>query len=283
MLKLIFTPPVVRLVTLFVLALALVLSINTTYAQPAPTKAKQSAATRAAAKNAAPLDVAINKAERQVMHSQRAAKLYAQGALGISPARSDIQLGETIAQFESELVWLRANAPNPTILAGINDQAQAWTALKVFLTKPPVKDNIDEVGDTSELLYTKARLTALSMESLTTNPLDEIVGQSARQRVVIQRMGKLFMFERAGFKDAKKKFEIEKAEFLKNHELLTQAKEANADIKRELDMIMGQSKMLFINFVDNKIGGDQNDALVGKSIEVMMKMQETVTTMFERL
>lgn len=48
-------------------------------------------------------------------------------------------------------------------------------------------------------------------------------------------------------------------------------------------MIMGQARMRYINFVDNKIGGTQNDALAGKSIEVMMQMQDPVTTMFEKL
>jgi hypothetical protein len=217
------------------------------------------------------------------MLSQRAAKLYAQGALGVMPARSDIQLSETIAQFESELAWLKSNAPNESILSSVNEQSKAWTALKVYLSKPPVKNNINEVGEASELVYTKAKTTALSMEALTTNPLDEIVGLSGKQRASIQRMGKLYMFERAGFKDAKKKFEVEKNEFLKTHQLLFQAKESNDDIKRELDLIMGQAKMLFINFVDNRIGGEQNDALVGKSIEVMLLMQDTVTTMFEKL
>jgi hypothetical protein len=246
-------------------------------------KTKQSAATRAAAKTATPIDVAINKAERLVMLSQRAAKLYAQGALGVSAARSSIQLTDSITQFEADLAWLKANAPAPTIAISANEQYNAWNALKAYLVKPPIRDNIDEVGDLSETLYTKAKLTALSVEAMTTNPLDEIVGQSAKQRALIQRLGKLYMFERAGFKDAKKKFEIEKAEFLKHHDLLAAAKESNADIKRELDQILGQAKMLFVNFVDGKIGGEQNDALVGKSIEVMMQMQDTVTTMFEKL
>jgi hypothetical protein len=80
-------------------------------------KSKQSAASRAQAKTAAPIDIAINKAERLVMLSQRAAKLYAQGALGISVARSDIQLGDTITQFENDLAWLKNNAPAPAIAA----------------------------------------------------------------------------------------------------------------------------------------------------------------------
>jgi hypothetical protein len=271
-----------RIFTLTAILMALFVA-NTNPSQAQTTKTKQSAATRAAKTNAAPLDVAINKSERQVMLSQRAAKLYAQGALGITPARSDVLMSETIVQFEAELAWLTANAPSPSIKAGVDEQSRAWQALKAYIGKPPVRDNIDEVGETSENLYNKARATALAIEALTVNPLDEVVGQSAKQRVLIQRLGKLYMFERAGFKDAKRKFEEARAEFLDGHKKLADSKDANELIKRELDLIMGQARMLFINFVDGKVGGEQNDALVGKSIEVMMQMQDAVTTLFERL
>lgn len=197
------SPKLIYRIAAVTMIVVLVIFAPVVFAQA--TKSKQSASSRAAQKNAAPIDVAINKAERQVMLSQRAAKLYAQGALGVSPAKSDIQMMETIAQFESELAWLKSNAPNSAIAASIQEQAAAWAQLKTFIIKPPVRDNIDEVGDASESLYIKSKLTASAVEGLTTNPFDEIVSLSARQRVMIQRMGKLYMFERAGFKDAKKK------------------------------------------------------------------------------
>jgi hypothetical protein len=248
----------------------------------AQVSAKQSTATRAATR-ASPIDIAINKAERQSMLSQRAVKLYAQVALGISPARSEQLLTETIEQFESELRWLRANTPNAALRPGIEAQAKAWDALKAYLTKPAARDNIDEVGALGEDLYAKTQATALATEALTADPLDESVAKSAKQRVLIQRLGKLYMFERAGFKDAKRLFDSVKQEFLSGHKALQTATGTNDVIRRELDLINGQAQMLFTNFVDSRIGGANNDALVGKAIEVMMQMQDAVTTLYEKL
>ncbi len=254
-----------------------------TVAQNAATKAKRTAANRAAAPNATPIDVAINKAEHIVMLSQRAAKLYAQSALGISTGRAGAHLTETIAGYEADKTWLRSNAPTPSIVPLIDAQQKDWLALKAYLAKPPVKDSIDEVGALSDSLYQKAVATANAIEALTVNPLDEIVGQSAKQSVLIQRLGKWFFFDRAGFAGAKAKFDAARKDFLAGHKALAESKEATADIKRELELIMNAANMLFTNFVDEQVGGAQNAALVGKSTEVMMQMQDVVTSMFEKL
>jgi hypothetical protein len=270
-----------------VAALALLVSaalgVVATSANAQPQRGKQSAASRAAATSATPLDIAINKSERLVMLSQRAAKLYAQGAMGITPARAEALLQETVLQFEAELNWLKANLPSPLLANGIREQDTAWNTLKALLVQKPTRDKIGEVALASENLYAKAKATALGVEGLTVNPLDEIVGVSAKQSVLIQRMGKLYMLDHAGYKDAAGAFKTTKAEFLDNHKKLSAAKEANDSIRRELDLILGQANLLLNGLVDKKVGGDMNDALVGKSTEVMLQMQESVTTMFEKL
>ncbi len=265
------------------IALILLVSVSVTVAAAPPPRAKQSSASRAAAANATPIDIAINKAERLVMLSQRAAKLYAQGALGIMPARTEALLSETIQQFEGELNWLKVNLPSPILANGIREQDAAWSALKAQIMQKPSRDKLDEIARLSENLYAKTKATALGVEALTVNPTDEIVGVSARQGVLIQRMGKFYMFDHAGYKGAEAAFRSTKAEFLENHKKLGEAKEANESIKRELDLILGQANLLLTGLVEKKVGGDMNDALVGKSIEVMLQMQESVTTMFEKL
>jgi hypothetical protein len=252
-------------------------------AEAQPARSKQSSSTRAKAVAAAPIDVAINKAERLVMLSQRAAKLYAQGAIGVSPAKTDILLQDTILQFEGELTWMKENMPSPLLANGIREQDSAWAALKPELTQKPAREKIEQIANLSEALYSKSKATALGVESLTTDPLDEIVGLSGKQGVLIQRLGKLYMFDHAGYKNASLLFKDSKAEFLANHKKLAAAKEATDPIKRELELILGQANLLLAGLVDAKVGGAQNDALVGKSIEVMLQLQESVTTMFERL
>jgi len=252
-------------------------------AQAQTTRSKQSAATRAKAPAATPTDVAINKAEHLVMLSQRAAKLYAQGALGISPTRTESMLQDTVSQFESDLNWLKTNLPSPLLASSIRDQETAWLALKNEITQKTTRDKIDLIATLSETLYTKSKATALSVESLTADPLDEIVGASGKQSVLIQRLGKLYMFERAGYKGANQLFKDAKIQFLSNHKKLATAKETTDPIKRELELILGQANLLLAGLVDGKVGGEQNDALVGKSIEVMLQMQDSVTIMFERL
>jgi hypothetical protein len=258
-------------------------ALSSCNAEAQPARGKQSAATRAKAAAATPIDVAINKAERLVMLSQRTAKLYAQGSIGISPIRTDAMLQEAISQFESELGWMKANLPSPLLANGIRDQETAWLALKSEVTQKPTRDKIEQIASLSEALYNKSKATALGVESLTADPLDEIVGVSGKQGVLIQRMGKLYMFDHAGHKGAKQLFKETKAEFLANHKKLSSAKETTEPIKRELELILGQANLLLAGLVESKVGGEQNDALVGKSIEVMLQMQESVTTMFERL
>lgn len=252
-------------------------------AQAQTTRSKQSAATRAKAPAATPTDVAINKTEHLVMLSQRAAKLYAQGALGISPTRTESTLQDTVSQFESDLNWLKANLPSPLLANSIREQETAWLALKNEITQKTTRDKIDLIANLSETLYTKSKATALSVESLTADPLDEIVGASGKQSVLIQRLGKLYMFERAGYKGANQLFKDAKIQFLSNHKKLATAKETTDPIKRELELILGQANLLLAGLVDGKVGGEQNDVLVGKSIEVMLQMQDSVTIMFERL
>lgn len=272
-----------RTITLLVVATTFMFISHVALGQAPSPKTKQSAATRATGPNAVALDVAINKSERQSMHAERAVKLYAQIALNVSPGRAGMQLMESVMQFDSELAWLKANSPTPTLLPMLEAQARAWASLKATLTQSPVRENIPQIADLSNALLIKTQATVQAIAALTENPLDELVGQSARQRVLIQRLGKFYMLDRAGYAGAKRKFNETKAEFLAAHTALSEAKGINEPIKRELQLIMGQAKMLFVNFVDGRIGGDDNDALVGKSTEVMMQMQDVVTTMLERL
>jgi hypothetical protein len=251
-------------------------------AEAQPARDKQSTATRAKAAAATPLDIAIHKAQHLVMLSQRTVKLYVQSSINVLPTRSEAMLRDAVSQLDSELGWLKANMPSPLLANAIREQETAWLALKAEVTQKPSRDRIEQLAGLSEALYSKSKATAVGVEALTADPLDGMVSASSKQSVVIQRLGKLYMLDRAGYKGAKKLFKDTQAEFLANHAKLVEAKETTEPIKRELALILGQTNLLLEGLVEGKAGGEQNDALVGKSIEVILQMQENVTSMFSR-
>jgi hypothetical protein len=137
-------------------------------------------------------------AGRQRMLAQRMVKAYLMLGQGIATDESRIILQDSIKQFESQLVMLKAFQPTPTVRTALANLEGAWTKYKPLLMAAPSKLGAVALYDASESLQQAAHGTTLAYEEVAAAPLDHLVSITGRQRMLSQRMAKFYFYRTWG-------------------------------------------------------------------------------------
>lgn len=139
---------------------------------------------------------AINQAGRQRMLSQRIVKLYCQLGMNVAPGNSRSELAESIALFERQLGDLEASARTPETKATLAHLRRMWPPARAIAEDTIGKDGALRLHAASEtLLETAQRLTEQLEDGAARGSL---VNLSGRQRMVSQRLAKLYMLRAWG-------------------------------------------------------------------------------------
>ncbi|ODV13819.1 MAG: hypothetical protein ABT22_02350 [Thiobacillus sp. SCN 64-317] len=137
---------------------------------------------------------AVNLAGRQRMLSQRMVKAYLMLGQDIAADDARRMLQESIGQFDSQLVALKAFQPTPTVRHAIANLEEVWTKWKGLLAAAPGKAGAAELYDANEELQQAAHSATLAYESVTLAPIDHLIGIAGRQRMLSQRMAKFYFY-----------------------------------------------------------------------------------------
>ncbi len=147
------------------------------------------------------LSSAINKAGRQRMLSQRLAKAYCQTGLNVRRDEARQQIQEGIALFESQLAELARFAPNRQIGLGIAEMEREWIAMRVILMHTYESAQVRQLVELSDRVLAKAHQVVLLIQDVSGKPFLRLVNTSGRQRMLSQRIAKLYMCRQAGLRD----------------------------------------------------------------------------------
>lgn len=230
------------------------------------------------------VSAAINKAGRQRMLSQRIAKAYCQLGLGVMPEASTRQLKESLALFESQLGELKQFPAAKPVRDSVVALDKAWQPFKATAAGPVTRPGCEKLTRQSdELLAAAGALTARIQESAGV-PAGRLVNMSGRQRMLAQRLAKLYMLRAWGFDSPALRDEMDSArnEFSGALGTLLAAPENTASLRRELDAVALQWEW-FQNALSQDFAYASYRLVVADSSESMLSSLETVTGMYEEL
>jgi len=245
-------------------------------------RAKNSGATAARMS----LGVAINKAGRQRMLSQRMVKAYAQLGLGVLPERSMKIMEASRDLFESQLAELLEYSPSPEIKSLYGEMGSAWLPYRENLLTAPSPELGPAIYKNSEDVLKIAHRATLELERMSATPAGRLVNIAGRQRMLSQRAAKLYMLREWKVPQAiESDLKAVREEFRQALALLKAAPESTAEIKSQLSL--AESQWLFFDrALDSKTVSSHDDEISRRNVattsERLLEVFESVTAMFEK-
>ncbi|NJD23792.1 MAG: hypothetical protein FIB06_00130 [Betaproteobacteria bacterium] len=154
---------------------------------------------------------AVDQAGQQRMLTQRMVKSYAQIGLDLVAADAGAQLAGAVERFEFNLSWLGRIATSSPARKELADLRAAWIPLK--------KATLAEVSPQGLRELDARAATALGVADRLTRQLESesrvagtaVINQAARQRMLSQRMVKVYMLRLSGFDSAELREEMKLA------------------------------------------------------------------------
>ena len=232
------------------------------------------------------LNSAINKAGRQRMLSQRMAKAYFQIGQQIEVDRSKKVLDSSMAVFDRQLVELKNYSPTPEIKETYSKLEKSWLAYKdVLIGVAPSKENGRKVLALSDEVLQLAQQGTVQFEKQSASTAGRLVNISGRQRMLSQRMAKLYQANGWGLGDEKSAGELDKVrkEFTAAQLELVASPANTQQIKDALALVQ-QQWFFFEVALNQRIGTDKRPQLaVATSSERILEEMENAVGLYEKL
>lgn len=231
------------------------------------------------------LSVAINKAGRQRMLSQRIVKAYCQIGLKVRPDKSRAILDNSVNLFDAQLVELRQFAGKPEIQEALVKEAALWGELRTVATGPVDRDGARKLMELNEALLQAAHKVTLLFESASGTKFGKLVNIAGRQRMLSQRLAKFYMLKKWGFNQPEIASGIEQAkkEFASALQELAAAPQNTPAIQHELELAKTQW-VFFENALGQHDGGE--DLMFASNVattsERILEAMDKVTALYEK-
>lgn len=229
------------------------------------------------------LGAAIDVAGRQRMLTQRVVKAYCQLGLGVTPEASRAQLDGAVRRFDQQLAELARDLPNAEARQAHAGLRQQWQALRRRATGEVSRDGARQLAALSEDVLRQADQLVTALQDASGTPQARLVNLSGRQRMLSQRLAKLYMLQAYGVDTPAQREELDAArrEFETALTALRAAPQNTTAIHLELDAVALQWE--WFKHALALQGTDSFALVVGDASESMLNSMERITARYTAL
>jgi Type IV pili methyl-accepting chemotaxis transducer N-term len=135
----------------------------------------------------------IDVAGRQRMLTQRIVKTYCQLGLGVLPEASAQQRDEALRQFDLQLALLKTQAPDARSRRALERVQSLWGPFRRAADAPASADGARALAALSEPLLDATHQVVLALQDSAGGARAMLVNLAGRQRMLSQRLAKLYM------------------------------------------------------------------------------------------
>ena len=224
---------------------------------------------------------AIALAGQQRMLSQRIVKSWCQIGLNVLPELSKAQLDEAVRRFDSNLSALEPVATSPearTALAGLRS---AWTPLRSAVAGVMRQEDAAQLDSRAEdVLMAAERLTRV-LQAQATAPVGRWINLAARQRMLSQRLVKIYMLQQWGADSSALREESERVQNEFSGALANMQQNADSPALRgELDNLALQWEWLHTVLVTE--GAESFRLIMAEGGDAMLQLADQITRLYQQ-
>ncbi len=136
---------------------------------------------------------AVNLSGMQRMLSQRIAKNYLMIGAEVRAEQANLQLDESLARFESNLLALDGYASSPLIEQQLQRVTLLWQEYRSLVLQRPEREAALRVLSLSDQLLAECETLVARIEQSGAGRSAHLVNRSGRQRMLSQRIAKLYL------------------------------------------------------------------------------------------
>jgi len=229
------------------------------------------------------LGSALNKSGRQRMLSQRILKDYALIGSAVDTLKAQQELDASIALFDQQLKELIQYAPDASIKTALKRVTRLWLPYKKAVTQPARKDRALPLLDDSDELLRACHKVVLMLEDLSKTPVGHMVNIAGRQRMLSQRLSKLYIYQSWGFNNSSIRSQMDqsKNEFIGALQEMKSAPVNSREINKKLRKASQEWK-LFKHGLDG-IEKKPIPYIVNLAANKLLKTMNDITHLYEQI
>lgn len=227
---------------------------------------------------------AINQAGKQRMLGQRIVKAYIMVGSDVKANKAQKELDESIALFEQHHLELMEYAPNKSIYDALNQVSEIWMPFRLKAVQEPQASIAEQLIIASDELFKASNNVVFLLEKYAQSNTAKLVNTSGKQRMLSQKIAKLYMAMawKLNSENLKRDFEKTLQDYEAGLNQLNQAPENSAQIKKKLAKVNAQWQFSKAGFSQHE-SGRFVPTLISVTTDSMLKKMNELTLEYQKL